>query len=251
VQYGANRQEYASRLVDIAELSSAPIAAAGVGIVSLRSMLARRVERILDTSRKLSTHINHRLLAVVLTCGLLGTTVVGLVGVGSQTSQAETESVAGESKKQADNANDNASDNTKKASLASSRTAANTSQQFEGKVVDPMGTPVDGAQLYLVFHVPQATGLLAPIWKPVASTDATGAFRFRVHLKDFGVNALAREFGYRMLVAVKEGFGFAWSRAGKYETSGEWLRKARVQRKKIDQSFSRNSINYLLASENR
>ena len=95
VQYGANRQEYAHRLVDIAELSLAPIAAAGVGMVSLRSMLAQRVARILDTSRKLSTQINNRLLAVVLAGGLVGTLVVGLVGVGSQALQAETESVVG------------------------------------------------------------------------------------------------------------------------------------------------------------
>ena len=90
VQYGANRQEYAHRLVDIAELSLASIAAAGVGMVSLRSMLAQRIARILDTSRKLSTQVNSRLLAAVLAGGLVGTLVVGLVGVGSQESQAET-----------------------------------------------------------------------------------------------------------------------------------------------------------------
>jgi len=59
VDFGGDRLGYAHRLVDIAELSSdvsaAAVAAAGVGIVSLRSMLARRVERILDTSRNLES----------------------------------------------------------------------------------------------------------------------------------------------------------------------------------------------------
>ena len=49
VQYGDDRQAYAHQLVDIAERSSASLLA--VGVVSLRSLLAHRVARILDTSR--------------------------------------------------------------------------------------------------------------------------------------------------------------------------------------------------------
>ena len=59
VQFGVDRTEYANRLVNVAELSSIPAAPAGVGIVSIRSMLARRVERIMDTSRALSTRIGN------------------------------------------------------------------------------------------------------------------------------------------------------------------------------------------------
>ena len=84
VEHGGDRYEYAHRLVDIAELSTAPMAAAGVGIVSLRSMLAQRVQRIMDTSRALSTRVGSLLLAVVLTGGLLSTLVAGLVGIGAQ-----------------------------------------------------------------------------------------------------------------------------------------------------------------------
>ncbi len=89
VEFGGNRQEYAHRLVDIAELSSAPIAAAGVGIVSLRSMLARRVTRIMDTSRTLSTRVGNLLLALVVVGGLVGTTVTAFVGLAPLSSQAE------------------------------------------------------------------------------------------------------------------------------------------------------------------
>ncbi len=91
ITHGGNRQGYAHQLVDIAELSTAPIAAAGVGIVSLRSMLASRVTRIMDTSRTLSTRAGNLLLVAVLVGGLASTTIVGLVGLSPRHSQAEAE----------------------------------------------------------------------------------------------------------------------------------------------------------------
>jgi beta-lactamase regulating signal transducer with metallopeptidase domain len=92
VQFGGDRREYAHRLVDIAELSVAPIVAAGAGIVSLRSMLAARVARIMDTSRSLSTRVGHALLTLVLLAGLVGTVLVGLVGVEPERAAAEADS---------------------------------------------------------------------------------------------------------------------------------------------------------------
>ncbi len=94
VQFGGDRREYAHRLVDIAELSVAPLAAAGVGIVSLRSMLAARVARIMDTSRSLSTRVGHALLTLVLLAGLVGTILVGLVGVEPDRAAAEANAEA-------------------------------------------------------------------------------------------------------------------------------------------------------------
>jgi len=89
VQNGGDRLEYAYRLVDIAELGTVSIAAAGVGIVSLRSMLARRVERIMDPSRSVSTKVGNLLITLVLVGGLLGTLLVGLVGISPRRSSAE------------------------------------------------------------------------------------------------------------------------------------------------------------------
>ncbi len=84
VATGASRHDYAHRLVDIAELSAnlsaAAVAAAGVGIVSLRSMLARRVDRILDTSRSLSTRVGNLLMIAVIALGMVGTLAVGWLG---------------------------------------------------------------------------------------------------------------------------------------------------------------------------
>ncbi len=105
VSNGANRHDYAHRLVDIAELSAdvsaAAVAAAGVGIVSLRSILARRVERILDTSRSLSTRVGHLLMIAVITVGMAGTLTVGLVGVPKQKAIAGETAQSGNAETQA------------------------------------------------------------------------------------------------------------------------------------------------------
>ncbi len=239
VEFGGDRQEYAHGLVDIAELSSVPVTVAGVGIVSLRSMLAKRVSRIMDTSRTLSTRVGNLLLVCVIAGGLLGTTITGFLGLGPRASQAEVQSVgnqrdAGSDKEEQNLANGvTAEDN----DLITVHVQDNTSREYEGKVVDPAGTPVEDAHLYLVFHIPQPTGLLTPTWKPVATTGSKGAFRFTASPADFGVHATEREFGYSTLVAVKPGFGFAWSQAGKYETSGKWLRDARNRLNEVPAEF--------------
>lgn len=105
VSTGADRHDYAHRLVDIAELSAdvsaAAVAAAGVGIVSLRSILARRVERILDTSRSLSTRVGNLLMIAVITVGMAGTLTVGLVGIPKQKAIAGETAQSGNAEAQA------------------------------------------------------------------------------------------------------------------------------------------------------
>ena len=120
---------------------------------------------------------------------------------------------------------------TRSAAPAIEAADAKPAQRFEfaGKAVDPSGKPVAGAELFLLFYVPQAQGLLSPIPKPSATTDADGNFHFTSSPEDFGRHATAQEFGYAALMARKEGFGFAWTQAGKFETSGVWLREARAK----------------------
>jgi protocatechuate 3,4-dioxygenase beta subunit len=139
VEFGGDRREYAHRLVDIAELSVAPVAAAGVGIVSLRSMLAARVARIMDTSRSLSTRVGHVLLAIVLICGLLGTMLAGLVGVGpgNETAAADTTTPADEIATESTPA--------EKAALVTEHEGE--LQTVRGRVVDSEGNPIAGAHV--------------------------------------------------------------------------------------------------------
>ncbi|HEY2249779.1 MAG TPA: M56 family metallopeptidase, partial [Planctomycetaceae bacterium] len=96
VEVRGNRREYAEGLIDFAEFSAGPMAMAGVAIVSLRSKLARRVTRIMDTSRGLSTSASGWVLACTLVGGVVGTGVVGFVGAAPPAAAAPEEAVAPE-----------------------------------------------------------------------------------------------------------------------------------------------------------
>lgn len=82
VQHGLDRRRYAHQLVDIAErYQPAPSEAlAGMGVISLKSSLSRRVRRILDTTRALSLRIGTGTALVVVAVGLCGVLAGGLIG---------------------------------------------------------------------------------------------------------------------------------------------------------------------------
>lgn len=72
---GARRDQYAGRLVDLAECCDFPLGSA-VGVLSSKSMLKHRVARIMDFSRRPSTRVSRRVLAA---CGLV--IVAAVIGV--------------------------------------------------------------------------------------------------------------------------------------------------------------------------
>lgn len=90
VEFGGDRARYATALVDIASQSLVPAAAAGMAMVSFRSMLGQRVARIMDSSRSLSTNVGRLLLLMVLTAGLVSTTAVAFVGLEGDEKPART-----------------------------------------------------------------------------------------------------------------------------------------------------------------
>jgi beta-lactamase regulating signal transducer with metallopeptidase domain len=80
VHWGAERAHYAGHLLELARRALPPAAPASVGMVSLRSMLAHRVVRILDTSRSLSTRAGTRASAAMAAVGLALTFIAGSLG---------------------------------------------------------------------------------------------------------------------------------------------------------------------------
>ncbi|HKI17278.1 MAG TPA: M56 family metallopeptidase, partial [Isosphaeraceae bacterium] len=82
VAFGADRGRYAGHLLELAGRRLPPLAPSGVGMISLRSLLARRIARILDSTRSLSTRAGRRTLTATLLAGLVGTILAGLLGVG-------------------------------------------------------------------------------------------------------------------------------------------------------------------------
>src|SRR5207245_2810706 len=89
VHFGADRVRYAGQLVELAARTLPPMAPAAVGMIALRSMLGRRVGRILDTSRLISTRAGKQSVAAMITLGLTGTLLASLLGIG-QAKQAST-----------------------------------------------------------------------------------------------------------------------------------------------------------------
>jgi beta-lactamase regulating signal transducer with metallopeptidase domain len=82
VAFGADRGRYAGYLLELAGRRLPPLAPSGVGMISLSSLLARRIARILDSTRSLSTRAGRRTLTATLLAGLAGTILAGLLGVG-------------------------------------------------------------------------------------------------------------------------------------------------------------------------
>jgi beta-lactamase regulating signal transducer with metallopeptidase domain len=81
VQFGADRARYAGHLLELAGRTLPPLCPSAVGMVSLRSMLSRRVVRILDPSRRLSTNLGARALSSMLGAGVSATVLAGLLGL--------------------------------------------------------------------------------------------------------------------------------------------------------------------------
>ncbi len=133
VQFGADRTHYAGHLLELAGRALPPVAPAGVGMISLRSMLARRIVRLLDTSRALSTRAGTRAVLAMLVVGLAGTVLAGLLGVGS----GKDEALA-----QLAEAKPDAKDEPKSESKGEV-----VGGQVVGQVVGPDGKPVPGAKV--------------------------------------------------------------------------------------------------------
>ncbi len=150
VAFGADRGRYAGLLLELAQRQLPPLAPAGVGMISLRSMLARRIARILDSTRNLSTRAGARTIAATLIAGLAGTMLVGLVGVGLDHPAALAEGPGSETSAAAGRAVPEPSQEPVPSKAATVAKAAPTSPQkpagvpITGRIVDLEGRPVAG-----------------------------------------------------------------------------------------------------------
>jgi beta-lactamase regulating signal transducer with metallopeptidase domain/protocatechuate 3,4-dioxygenase beta subunit len=217
VHLGGDRRNYAYRLCDIAELSLAPFAPAGVGIVSLRSMLAQRVARIMDTSRSLSTRVGGALLAVVLAGGLIGALAAGLVGLSGSASAVTRGDDASETDVEADSARgENAEESADEDDAITVR----------GQVLDPDGKPVPDADVHV----------LRWYWnfgdhKPLASTtaDANGRFTISYHKSQFAENAgRPNQWRETYIASFVDGFGPGWAHYDRLKPGEEAVVKLAV-----------------------
>ncbi len=197
VQLGSDRGDYAHRLVQIAAMSAAPVAAAAVGMVSFKSVLARRVMRITDPSRGLSTRVGAPLLALVMAGGLLMTIAAGLLGLGSASAAEEQGKSAPVTPARTDG------------SQAGTPTAASGAEfMVRGRVLDGDGKPVAAAHVSAIARNKRARqgSDFTPYSEVLAETvtDPQGNYGLsfaRVSPKDY-------EHG--MVIARIDGKGIAW-----------------------------------------
>lgn len=235
VQHGGSREGYANSLVDIAALSVTPPAIVCVGMVSLRSMIGRRVGRIMDTSRSLSTRVGSFLLMLVIGSGLIGTTITGFVGLSSESSSAVVAApLEDESRSAADpdestepelieanggtNTPDNSSTNASvkedqpgrsqpvSAKPSAETTSAETTAAVRGWVVDHEGHSVAAARLYWFRTRVHDIDPMPP--KLVATTDPDGNFQFDPPVVANPDQEPANWSFHEHIVVVAEGHGF-------------------------------------------
>lgn len=83
LHFGFDRADYSRRLVAIADQYRAT-PAMGVGMISLRSWMGRRVVRILDAARPLSLQAGRRVVGSVLVASLAATIFVGSIALGRE-----------------------------------------------------------------------------------------------------------------------------------------------------------------------
>jgi len=199
VQLGSDREGYANRLVRIAELSAPPLALATVGIVSLRSQLARRIGRIMDTSRPLSTKAGSLLLTLTIIGGLTGATCVGLIGTGPRSTLAASTASA-------DETTSDGKANTRADTLDKTRGEGRVA--VHGRIVGAHGRPLAAAHVAAIGGRIQADrgGELQPRGEVLAEakTDENGKYALSLQ----GVFSKAHRDA--RVIARIDGWAMAW-----------------------------------------
>lgn len=200
VRLGGDRKEYAHRLVDMAQSSSNTIALAGVGMVMIRSLLGKRVLRILDTSRPLSTHVGAKLL-ILATFGAIGAlTTVGMIGIQPEPVAADPLTVA------AEDASTELSSPQRPANDKSD-TTNNDCVTVRGRVVDPDGRAVENADVYAVRWY-WDWGDKKPLAQ--AKTDGNGQFEITYSKSDFFHAGRVQQWREAVIAAFAQGYGPDW-----------------------------------------
>jgi len=185
VYFGAERAHYAGHLLELAGRALPPVAPASVGMISLRSMLARRIVRILDTSRSLSTRAGTRAVLAMLAVGLTLTTFASLLGIdGRRPAMARMSAEAGDPKPDP------------------------ADKTIRGQVVGPDGKPVAKAAV-IAWRVrldsriddQHATRMAVALERKI--TGSNGRYEFHFETPEIAADA--------RLIATAPGFGLGYS----------------------------------------
>lgn len=204
VQFGGSRESYATSLVDLASLSTPSIAFAGVGMVTMRSLLGQRVGRIMDTSRSLTTRVGNLPLLIVISGGLAAILICGFIGLSSSssaTAQDPTKSEIGsttvvkEVKQQSPKPN-----------VSTLKVIESSTETITGRITGHDGKAVAGAKL--LWYRTRVHDIDPMLPKLLAESDNKGDFSFTPP----AVPDPEKEFGswafHERIAIVAPGHGF-------------------------------------------
>jgi beta-lactamase regulating signal transducer with metallopeptidase domain len=201
--HGDGRVSYAETLVGWARLSHRPhpgaLASAALALWERPSMLQRRVRLLLDRDHRVEPTTSRRWKLATAYLGLLATLPLSMITL-RPTAIAQEMKMPGAAKNEAG---------------AASQQPAVTGDHFEyaGRVLDPKGKPIAGANLHLAYF--GYNGQAPPAIR--ATTDADGHFRFVVRKQDFADTRDDAPWSTVQLVAAAEGFGLGWADASREE----------------------------------
>jgi len=207
VQIGTDRARYAGHLLALATRTLPPPSPSAVGMISLRSMLARRVIRILDVSRRPCTRLGVHAAGLILAAGAAATGLAGLLGAGQAVREVKDTGPKVET----------SAGGTSTATLAAAGRAS-------GQVLGPDGKPVAGATVIASRSRYKTEGFggtyqNARTYQSVrGTTDADGRFSLDVATPETDINLdpMSPEADQRFeVVATAPGLGLSYQVPGR------------------------------------
>ncbi len=199
VHWGADRSVYADGLVRLAEQRSLPLSTV-VPLVRFRSLLGRRVQRILDRSHRLSLRAGMKALCAIAAAGLAVTLVVALVAPSGRSVAAPVPSEAKKSDAGAEK---------KSADTAKAAETPNVAKRISGTVLLPSGKPAAGAHVVLIGQLRQATRFCdfdSPRVRLLAHAQCNAMGRFELAAADLS----SQRYLWVQLLARSADSGLAW-----------------------------------------
>ncbi len=216
VHWGGDPTVYASGLVRLAEQRTLPISTV-VPLVTFRSLLGQRVQRILDNSRRLSLRTGVKALCAIAVTGLAVTLLVGAFGSGRpEVAAAPRSTIAiGDSKSKVAKATDSKNEQVSRSTKAIP-VVAGSSLHIRGTVVDLDGKPVAGAKIFVTTFLVGTDPFTKVGSEGVANGD--GTFEFTVNPSELG--AVRSTWIDSRILAAADGFGVALGDSLDFDTTG-------------------------------
>jgi|GEM_PF-2271522 len=209
VEHGHDRAAYALRLVETAEFAGTPMSMTGIAMFAHRSMLAQRVTRIMDCSRKLSTQTSRPLMVAILALLGMSAMALGLVQAAPRNSSIDPATGSSSNPEVLLPLLSQSQPGEAPNFFAEDKTLPSMEKDGEesivrGQVRTPEGKPVAGAKISVRRHYYTA----AAEWSPVATGVADANGKFELKYRNLASDGLGSD--PFTIAAEAEGYGPQW-----------------------------------------